>query len=99
MNKHWILKNHEVVKEVNMMTWAAWFENSNNRRVAFDRVKDIEISTVFLGIDHRYGDGPPLLFETMTFGPDGHEQKQERCSTWDQAIKQHQKILEAIKGK
>jgi hypothetical protein len=30
---------------------------------------NIGISTVFLGLDHRhFGDGPPLLFETMVFG-------------------------------
>lgn len=31
--------------------------------VLFGRV----VSTVFLGIDHSFGFGPPLLFETMVF--------------------------------
>lgn len=26
------------------------------------------VSTVFLGLDHQYGEGPPLVFETMVFG-------------------------------
>lgn len=25
------------------------------------------VSTVLLGLDHQYGDGPPLIFETMVF--------------------------------
>src|ERR1035437_632572 len=28
----------------------------------------VNISTIFLHIDHRFGDGSPLLFETMIFG-------------------------------
>jgi hypothetical protein len=26
------------------------------------------VSTVWLGLDHAHGDGPPILFETMVFG-------------------------------
>ena len=28
------------------------------------------VSTVWLGINHQYGDGPPLIFETMVFSED-----------------------------
>lgn len=28
----------------------------------------VEVSTIFLGLDHNWGDGPPLLFETLVFG-------------------------------
>jgi hypothetical protein len=27
------------------------------------------VSTQFLGLDHAFGDGPPICFETMSFGP------------------------------
>jgi hypothetical protein len=33
-----------------------------------DGEKSFTVSTVWLGINHRYGDGPPLIFETMVFG-------------------------------
>lgn len=49
-----------------LMEWAEWFEHAD-RRVAFDKVGTSEISTVFLGLDHNFGDGPPLLWETMIF--------------------------------
>lgn len=46
-----------------------------------------EISTVWIGLDHRWGDGPPLIFETMIFAPDGHVLDHEcrRYSTEDEA--------------
>jgi len=48
--------------------WAQEFEKMN-RRVAEDFVRNSRISTVFLGLDHRFSDeGLPVLFETMIFG-------------------------------
>jgi hypothetical protein len=29
--------------------------------------REFVVSTVFLGLDHRYGEGSPLVFETMIF--------------------------------
>lgn len=29
--------------------------------------RPLMVSTVFLGIDHQFGDGPPLIWETMIF--------------------------------
>jgi hypothetical protein len=57
-----------------------------------------EVSTVFLGLDHAWGDGPPLLFETMIFG--GTEDEYcERYSTWEEAEAGHKKAVEiALNG-
>lgn len=33
-----------------------------------DWVGDVEVSTVFLTIDHQSGNGPPILWESMVFG-------------------------------
>jgi hypothetical protein len=55
----------------------------------------IVVSTVFLGLDHAWAGGPPLLFETMVFnGPLNDEQR--RCATWDQATAQHRKTVEEV---
>lgn len=60
-----------------------------DRQVALEERNGIKTSTVFLGIDHQFfGDGPPLLFETMIFGG-LHDQWQERCSTWEEAESLH----------
>jgi hypothetical protein len=47
--------------------WGRWMQD-NDRRVARDTVGDMEVSTVFLGSDHRFGPGLPILWETMIFG-------------------------------
>jgi len=49
-----------------------WFRNVDTRaawRVALDVRDGVEVSTVFLGLDHNFtGRGGPILFETMIFG-------------------------------
>jgi len=79
-----------------MQEWALLFKESM-RRVAFDRIDNVEISTVFLGIDHSWLEGPPLLFETMIFGgeEDGY---MVRCSTYEEALKQHKETCEMLKN-
>jgi hypothetical protein len=47
------------------------------------------VSTIFLGMDHNWGGGRPLLFETMAFWGACGACEQERCSTWLEAEAQH----------
>lgn len=70
-----------------LMTWAREFED-RGREVAFDRVGDTHVSTVFLGLDHNFGSGEPLLFETMIFGGPLDEYTW-RYETWEQAEEGH----------
>ena len=50
-----------------LLTWAQWYETAE-RHVADTWVTPtVRVSTVFLGLDHQFGEGPPLLFETMAF--------------------------------
>lgn len=56
----------------------------------------IRVSTIFLGLDHRfYGRGPPLLFETMTFGADPTARIHARTSTYAEAWQQHRAAVVA----
>lgn len=72
---------------------ADWrFQDIAERRVAYDKIEGVEVSTVFLGLDHGRGDGPPLLFETMIFGGT-HDGYQERYSSWAQAEEGHAEAL------
>jgi hypothetical protein len=50
-----------------LITWAKWIETSENRVVKQEWVGDLWVSTVFLALDHNWGSGPPLLFETLIF--------------------------------
>ena len=59
--------------------------------------EEVRISTVFLVIDHSFGDGPPLLFETMIFGGT-YDEYQERYTTWDDAVDGHKYAVELAKG-
>lgn len=91
MNDMYILDGKKIVP-CDLMTWAKWFEKAN-RHVARTVEGEVKVSTVFLGIDHAFGDGPPLLFETMIFGGQ-HNQYQERCSTWEEAEAMHKAACE-----
>lgn len=51
-----------------MLTWARWFENAQ-RRVAWTSIAPgVDVSTVFLGLDHSFGGGQAVLWETLVFG-------------------------------
>lgn len=97
----YILEGREIVP-VDLMTWAKWFEeNFNNRRIAQDQIGPFFVSTVFLGIDHRFiGEGPPIVFETMVFDMRGNERQlgeevgQWRYETYDQAERGHQIVAD-----
>ena len=73
MSEHYILDGHTPIP-VHLMTWTPR--------------GDVCVSTVFLGLNHAFGNEPPELFETMIFGG-LHDQHQERCSTWEQAEEMH----------
>jgi len=55
-----------------MLQWAQMMEDPDYKRVAYDELPDGSyLSTVWLGLDHAHGLGPPLIFETMRFPNDG----------------------------
>jgi hypothetical protein len=67
-----------------LMEWARAMENQEYKRVAETTLPDGKwVSTVWLGLDHNFGGGPPLIFETMVFeSPSGDGSlDQDRYST------------------
>lgn len=97
MNNFYRLEN-KVPVACDMIEWARWFEANPDARVVaqHDGPTGVSISTVFLGLDHSWGGGPPLLFETMIFGGP-HDGYQERCSTWAEAEGQHSQAMKLAK--
>jgi hypothetical protein len=80
---------------VDVLTWAQWFEDGDRRRIALDTFPDGRlISTVFLGLDHNWGDGPPLLFETMVF-LGGNATACYRYATRPEALAHHARLVAA----
>jgi hypothetical protein len=92
----YILDGHEPVEEPDFLTWARWFETAD-RHVRDSFQGDVRVSTVFLGLDHNFGDlfGRPILFETMAFV--GHESvAQDRYRTWEEAEAGHARIVAEV---
>jgi hypothetical protein len=82
--------NHVVkIADNDFTTWGK-FMSGSQRHVAVTEIDDqTSVSTVFLGIDLRiYGNGPPLLFETMIFGGPLNENLW-RYSSYDDAQTGH----------
>jgi len=94
MSEHYILEGHTPVK-TDLMTWARWHEDINNRIVKKTNIGDVKVSTVFLGLNHNWGDGAPLLFETMIFGGE-HDEYCDRYSTWEEAEMGHERACKLV---
>lgn len=95
MSDKYILRDHKPIPCADLKIWAQWFESAD-RIVRKTSIGTAKVSTVFLGIDHNFGEkGKPLLFETMIFGGP-HDQYQDRCSTWDEAEAMHVKACELV---
>lgn len=104
MDKY-ILVDGEPVLEPDVLKWAAWFEG-NTRVLKHTNVGEVLVSTVFLGIDHDWGNPmvkdpnarrKPLLWETMVFGGD-HDGFQERHRSADEAVAAHELAVAMVKG-
>jgi hypothetical protein len=79
-----------------LLKWARWFEE-NDRHVAETRVMGtVRVSTDFLGLDHAFLGGPPLLFETMAFWPGEGGHEETRSSTWLEAEEQHREMVREV---
>jgi hypothetical protein len=95
--RHWKLIDGEPVPCDDFLEWARWFETAD-RIIQQDRFGEVLVSTVFLGLDHGFGDdGPPVLFETMIFRGE-HDGYQTRARSRLEALAQHQTALELING-
>lgn len=68
------------------------------RHVAIDVVDGVEVSTVGMVVNHQYGPGPPVIFETMTFADDPEfDGWSRRYSTREQAELGHEQVCATIR--
>ena len=97
MNRYYILKDKKVIPVNDVLEWAKMFEKQD-RIVTEDNIGEVRISTVFLGLNHRFGKGKPLIFETMVF--EGElDQEMDRYSTYEEAEKGHKFMVKRVKEK
>lgn len=69
----------------------------NDRRVARTVLPGCTVSTVWLGLNHSFGEGPPLIFETMVFG-ELYDGELQRYSTEEGAVRGHLKVLDRLRA-
>src|SRR5262249_14676485 len=87
-----------------LLRWAHFLEYDERRIVRQQRWRSVDpavgevfVSTVFLGIDHNFGDGPPVLWETMAWIGD-EEICQRRWTRRTDAIAGHNAIVAELGG-
>ena len=96
--KFYYLVGKTPVMTTDVIKWGIEFEK--NRLVQQTKIGDILVSTVFLGLNHRFREIatlPPILFETMIFGGVADD-FQERYETWEQAEAGHKKAVYMVLG-
>jgi hypothetical protein len=73
-----------------------WEGNTElKRRVGLTHIKDLCVSTVFLGIDQALISTKPVLFETLVWYPDGPSVKR-RYHTWEEAVLGHEEVVKEV---
>ena len=82
---------------ISLVTWQQLFENKSYQIIKQTHIESgpLEggmISTVWLGLDHRYGhtNGLPLIFETMVLNKKYEDLECSRASTEEEALMDHE---------
>jgi len=80
---------------IDMYEWGRLFSDTSGRIIGRTELPGgVHISTVWIGIDHSFGQGPPLIFESMVFGPDSSRDLDcMRYATREQAEEGHSVLV------
>lgn len=68
-----------------------------DRQVADWYSGDVRVSTVYLGLDHGWGGGRPVIFETLVFGGP-LEGEMDRYCTEHEALVGHREMVARVKA-
>ncbi len=82
--------------EISILEWGQKMQDPKYKIVAKTKVRKALVSTVWLGINHQFGTGPPLIFETMVFG-ENEEDITERYSKLKAAEMGHHFIVAKLR--
>ena len=94
---YYVLNPDKSVRPIaDVLEWSRVFRDKM-RRVALTETPYGVVSTVFLGIDHQYGVGPPILFETMVFNCPLDE-IQQRYSLYKEALEGHEAVVRQVRA-
>jgi len=57
------------VEEPDTARWGKWFQTHGDERIIEQtQIGSSTVSTVFLGLNHNFGPGLPILWETLVLG-------------------------------
>lgn len=96
----YVLDGKEPRRARSVLDWMRWFANTD-RTVALTSIDGLDVSTVFIGIDHEYSPhgvrfhGVPMLFETAIFTT-SRVVRVFRHPTWAEAEQAHAFIVECL---
>jgi hypothetical protein len=100
--EHYVYEKGKI-RKVDLLEWAKWFEDFENRRLEYTEEEGFCVSTVFLGIDHSFIVDPaldhkPILFETCILrGPKEYDQNIFRYASLGEAKNGHYAIVQALR--
>jgi hypothetical protein len=78
-------------KPITTEEWVRLFGDMDYRRVAYTELPGNRfVSTIWLGINHQFGEGRPLVFESMLM-PDSDIM--DRCTTEEAAVRMHERVV------
>lgn len=87
-------------KEIDQVEWVKLFGNFEYTVIKQEILPNGKwVSTVWLGLNHNFGEGKPLIFETMVFPKKGNyrDLDQARHSTLKEAKKGHKEMVNKYK--
>lgn len=86
-------------KPIDFKEWARLHSNLDYKRVARTHLTHKTlVSTVWLGLDHGFTGGPPVIFETMVFYGKNDDEPMWRYHTEEEALAGHQKVVDDLKS-
>jgi len=102
-DKYILDANGEPLAVEDVHVWGTWFEQARkDRRLVIAQDKDesgattVMVSTVFLALDHSFGHGPPVLWETLVLGGVLDGEMDRYCSR-DDALRGHQAMCARVR--
>ncbi len=78
-----------------VLVWAKQFEGNPKGRIVRQQTTWLGfwVSTVWLGLNHNFGFGKPLIYETMVFRGSRGDIEMERYSTRKEAVVGHRQMF------
>jgi len=84
-------------REITFWQWGKLHDCVEYIRIADDTIGPYWVSTVWIGLNHNWGGGPPLIFESMVFKGDESDLDCVRYSTLEQALEGHARMVEEVR--